>query len=216
MKKWFNHCELYTKDRTAHLYSLPKQSILRETFAKPNENFNMVINSHFYAMDWRYILSKLRHIEIKYDAIIPSNEFSVLLDNTPYLYSLTAEKSVLQTITANWTHIHVCNQLSHKIRSLKLYSTRNVSWKLNRYEVNEILSSCATKCEHLSLYVQLSIETIAFILRIFRSLQSLHVFITEEDRSKLNMKWLEQQTTKFNHFYTFTDSHDNYHCYFSL
>ncbi len=129
---------------------------------------------------------------------------------------MTADASILQTLTANWTYIPICNQLSHKIRSLKLYSTTSVLWKLNRYEVNEILSSCATKCEHLSLYVQLSIETIAFILRIFRSLQSLHVLIVEEDRSKLNMKWLEQQTTKFNHFYTLTTSHDNYHCYFSL
>ncbi len=85
--------------------------------------------------------------------------------------------------------------MSHKIRSLKLYSTSNVSWKLNRYEL------------------KLTIETIAFILRIFRELQSLYVLITEEDRSKINMKWLEQQTTKFNHPYSFI-SHDKCYCYF--
>jgi hypothetical protein len=86
---------------------------------------------------------------------------------------------------------------------------------LNRYEFNEILSSFAAKCEHLSLYAVLSIKTIAFIWRIFRELQSLHVLITEEDRSKIHTKWLEQQTTKFNHPYSFIN-HDKYYCYFWL
>lgn len=72
---------------------------------------------------------------------ISSNEFNILLENTPYLYSLTTDASILQTLTANWTHIPTCNKLSHKIRSLKLYLTTSVLWKLNIYEINEILSS---------------------------------------------------------------------------
>jgi hypothetical protein len=102
--------------------------------------------------------------------MISSNKFSIVLDKTPNLYSLTAEKNALQKITVNWTHIPICNQLSQKIRSLKLYSSSQESWKLSRYEVNEILNSFARKCEHVSLDALLSIETIAFILQICRNL----------------------------------------------
>jgi hypothetical protein len=46
----------------------------------------MVINCQFYAIDWRRILTKLRHIEIKYDAIISLKEFSILLEKKHLIY----------------------------------------------------------------------------------------------------------------------------------
>jgi hypothetical protein len=198
-----------------------KKFLFREISIKPDDNFyrtdviSLVIDTDFYFKKWMHILTKLCHLEIKYCEKMSSKNFSFLLDNLPHLNSLTAENDVLQIVTENWKNIIICNQLSHKIRSLKLYSTCHVLWKLNRYELNEILSSFAAKCEHLSLYAVLSIEAISLILRIFRELQSLHVLITKEDRSKIDMKWLEQQTTKFNHPYSFV-GHEKYHFYFWL
>ena len=31
-----------------------------------------LVNSHFYSMNWIHILTKLRHLEIKYDTTISS------------------------------------------------------------------------------------------------------------------------------------------------
>ena len=111
--------------------------------------------------------------------------------------------------------VFICNQMSRKIRSLKLYSIYAVSWNSNRYESYQVLRHFVAKCEHLSLNIQLSIEIVTFILQIFRQLQSLHVLIKENDCSNMNIEWLEQQTTRFNHPNSFI-SHDNYNYYFWL
>lgn len=231
-KEWFAHCDLHIGDQTTYFYTLRISLKPLTIFTRPfyeslsilsniNNNIlkpdiiNLIVNTDLNSIKWIPKLTILRHLDIQFGTKMSLKTFSLLLDNIRYLDSLTAEKSVLQTLTDNGKHILICNQLSHKIRSLKLYSISNISWKPSRYELYEILQPFIIKCEHLSLNALLSCETIAFILRIFRQLQSLHVIITREDRSKMNNKWLEQQTTELTHLDHFI-SNNQCHCYFSL
>lgn len=83
-------------------------------------------------------MNKLRDLEIKSGTIISSENFRLLFDNTPYLYSSIAEKGILQTLTENWSNRFICSHLSYKIRSLKLKSTINRSRCLSRNDLQQI------------------------------------------------------------------------------
>jgi hypothetical protein len=85
-----------------------------------------------------------------------SKQFHILLMNTPHLCSLNQ----LQTLTNNWTNVSVCNQLSRKIRSLKLYRDEYSSECFSGNALDQIIRIFALKCRHLSICILSPINTI--------------------------------------------------------
>ncbi len=201
-----------------NIYENVKTLIFEANSPKPDKNFNrtnvvnLIINSHFESFNWIHVLTKLHHLEIKSDAMISSENFHLLLDNTPHLHSLAAEKSILWTLTENWSNLFICNHLSRNIRSLKLYKTDRRFRYMSRYELQQIIRIFSSKCQHLSLYVQSPINTIGLILKNMSQLHSLHVNITGENYPSIDMLWLEKQQTKFNasNCIIVNDGHNHY------
>ncbi|CAF1252503.1 unnamed protein product [Rotaria sordida] len=182
------------------------KTLIFKSYTKPDQNFNrsnimnLIINTSFDSLDWIHVLTKLRHLTIDDCAVLSMENFNIFLDNTPYLYSLTAKKSMMKLLTDNWTDICVCNHLSRKIRSLTFYSNKNSLQYFNKNELEKILPIFSSKCQHLSLGVHSRNNTIDFILRKMLQLYSLHVHIQQKNSSPPAVEWLEQQHTRFNHF----------------
>ncbi|CAF3977558.1 unnamed protein product [Rotaria sordida] len=61
------------------------KTLIFKSYTKPDQNFNR---------NWIHVLTKLRHLTIDDCAVLSMENFNIFLDNTPYLYSLTAKKSV--------------------------------------------------------------------------------------------------------------------------
>ncbi|CAF1427841.1 unnamed protein product [Rotaria sordida] len=194
-----NHFNIYANIKT----------LIFENYITPNHNFNktkiinLVINTQFESIYWLHALTKLEQLHIDHFGFISMEQFQILLDNTPYLYSLSLRKSHLKRLTDNWNDVHICNHLSQKIRVLKLHSYKNLLECLNRHELERILPIFETKCEYLSLGIQTTTNTIDYILSQMSVLNYLHVFVREKLRlpiaKTLTMEWLEKQQTQFNH-----------------
>lgn len=107
--------------------------------------------------------------------------------------------SVLQILTDNWSNASICNYLSQKICSLKLYSNKYLLEGLSRNHLEQIVLIFASKCEYLSICVQSKINTVDFILCSMSQLTILYVYIEGRDSSPITIEWLEQQQTRFNH-----------------
>ncbi|CAF1374943.1 unnamed protein product [Rotaria sordida] len=194
-----NHSNIYANIKT----------LIFENYITPNHNFNktkiinLVINTQFESIYWLHSLTKLQQLHIDHFGFISMEQFQILLDNTPYLYSLSLRKSQLIRLTDNGNDVHICNHLSQKIRVLKLHSYKNPLECLNRHELERILSIFETKCEYLSLGLQTTTNTIDYILLRMSALNYLHVFVHEKFRlpitKTLTIEWLEKQQTQFNH-----------------
>ncbi|CAF3972744.1 unnamed protein product [Rotaria sp. Silwood1] len=193
-----NHLNIYTNIKT----------LIFENYIKPNHDFNktkiinLVINTQFESIYWLHALTKLEQLHIDHFGFISMEQFQILLDNTPYLYSLSLRKSQLIKLTDNWNDVHICNHLSQKIRVLKLHSYKNPLECLNRHELERILSIFETKCEYLSLGLQTTTNTIDYTLSRMSALNYLHIFVREKFRlpitKTLTMEWLEKQQAQFN------------------
>jgi hypothetical protein len=126
--------------------------------------------------------------------------FNILLNNTPYLCSLAAKKSLMKLLTDNWTDICICKHLSQKIRSLTFHSYKNPLQCFHTNELEKILTSFSSKCQHLSLGIHSrNKRAIDFILRKMIQLNSLHLYIQQYNSSPPTIEWLEQQNNRFNH-----------------
>jgi hypothetical protein len=159
---------------------------------------NLVFRKCFNPINWINTLEKIRHIDMQYTAVMSTENFDLLLKYTPQLYSLIVYKDTLQTMTCDWTHTSICENLSRKIRYLKLRTTNSSPSDPSRVELQRIIRIFAPKCEHLSIFVPSSVNTIASILRRMSQLHSLHVYITSLTFPIIDICWLEKQRTKFN------------------
>jgi len=174
------------------------------TDAEPDENFNqskiinLIINVDFDFVNWLSILTKLRHLEITPNVKISSNNFRRLLKTTSHLCSLSIEKTLLRTLTEDWSNVFICNYLSEKISILNLYYINYQSCSVSQNELRQIVRIFGSKCQHLSLSVRSPNDTITLILQNMSQLHSLHVHITATEYESSNMIWLEKQKTKFN------------------
>jgi hypothetical protein len=187
------------------IYANVKTLQIDNKYAEPEQNFkkaeiiNLIVNVEFICADWVRVLTKLRHISFEHDAIISLEKFRILLDNLPYLYSLAAEKHMLQRLTDNWTNTYVCNHLSNKIRYLIFYSNDDFQQCFNKNDLHHIVKTFAGKCQHLSLPIESQIDIIGSILKCKLQLHSLHVHIMNMTHSPITMEWIEKQHTTFNH-----------------
>jgi hypothetical protein len=194
------------------------KTLVFESSTTPDQNvnknnvINLIIKSPFHSLDWVHVLTKLQHLTIEDGAVLSMENFNILLDNTPYLCSLTAKKSVLKLLTDNWTDICICNHLLRKIRSLTFHSNKNPLQCFNKNELEKILPIFSSKCQHLSLGVHSRNDAIDFILRKMFQLNSLHVHIQQTNSSPITIEWLEKQHTRFNHYncIIINDRHDHY------
>jgi hypothetical protein len=173
---------------------------------------NLIINSDFNRFNSIHVLRRIHHLEIKSNVIILLKSFRLLLDNTLYLHSFIVKRTVLRALTENWSNVFICNHLSEKIRSLKLYSPRSRSHHFSRNELQQIIRIFGSKCQHLSLSVQSPNNTISLILQNMSQLHSLHVNVNEKPYAPINMIWLEKQQTKYNHSNCFiVNDRDNHY-----
>ncbi len=177
---------------------------INHTDAEPDEDFNqtkiinLIVNVDFDFINWLSVLTSLRHLDIPSNVKISSNNFRRLLNTTSHLCSLSIEKTLLRTLTEDWSHGFICNYLSEKISILKLHHIHHQSCSLSQNEVRQIIRIFGSKCQHLSLSIQSPNETIGLILQNMSQLHSLHVHITAIKYESPNMIWLEKQKTKFN------------------
>ncbi len=181
------------------------KTLVFKNYTKPDQNFNrsnvinLIIDTSFDSLVWIHVLTKLRHLTIEDGAVLSMENFNILLNNTPYLCSLTAKKSMLKLLTDNWTDICICNYLSQKIRSLTFHSNKNPLQCFNKNELEKILPIFVSKCQHLSLGVHSRNNAIEFILHKMFQLNSLHVHIQQRNSPPITIQWLEQQHIQFNH-----------------
>ncbi|UJR17807.1 hypothetical protein I4U23_004706 [Adineta vaga] len=142
-----------------------KSNTTPDTMFNRSSIVNLTIITYFDASAWVPIMNKLRQITIGDGAALSVDDFNILLDNTPYLYSLTVKKSVLKQMTDNWTDACICRHLSRKIRVLTFSSDQNLSQSLDKNELEKILPIFSSQCQHLSLGIQSYNNTIDFILQ---------------------------------------------------
>lgn len=175
-------------------YSVPDPMLDRSSV------MNLIIHTSFDARAWAHALTKLRHITIGDGAALSTEDFNILLDTAPHLYSLAVKKSTLKLLTNNWTDICICRHLSRKIRSLTLTFNphQNSIQYFEKYELEKVLPIFSSQCQHLSLTVQSHRNTIDLILCKMQHLTSLHVHILREKVLSITIEWLEQQQTRFN------------------
>lgn len=193
------------------------KTLLFNNYTKPDENFNenkiinLIINSSFESQPWACLPNKLKHITIGDYADLSTDNFIILLDNTPNLYSLTAKKSVMKQLTDNWTDICICNHLSRKIRSFTFSSNQYAIQCFNKNELEKILPLFSSKCQYLSLGIHSRNNAIDFILHKMLKLNSLHVYIQQKNSQPITIEWLEQHT-RFNrsNCIVVNDEQDNY------
>lgn len=222
-KSSFKSISIYSNDiyniSNKYIYTNVKTLILEEKHLISDDDDinqiqikNLIIQCHINLIDWIHLFNKLRHLEITSKARFLLKSFRLLLDNTPYLHSLTIEKSILRILTQNWRNDIICNHLSQKIQSLKLYSTMKQSHCLSKYELEQIIRIFSSKCQHLSLSVQSPNNTIPLILQKMSQLLSLHININEKPYISIDMIWLEKQQTKYNHSNSIivNDGYDHY------
>jgi hypothetical protein len=195
--------ENYINNSYTNIYTNVKTLEIDNKYAasddfKNTEVVNLIINVDFACASWSHILNKLCHLSFERGATMSSQEFRILLDNTPHLYSLAVEKNMLRTLTDNWRNDSVCHHLSNKIRSLKFHLYDKRSQCLNKSDFHQIGKIFVGKCQHLSLSIQSQIDIIGLILRRMKQLRSLHVHIIEKVHVIITMKWLDQQQTKYN------------------
>lgn len=93
---------------------------------------NLILKTYFDPTYWLSILTKIHHLNLEKARLLPTEKFCLLLDNTPYLHSLTVKYSLLKVLTNNWSNVSVCNHLFRKIRSLKLDICTGLLEYLNR------------------------------------------------------------------------------------
>lgn len=192
-------------DFYASLYQNIKTLQINHGTAEPSENFNepsvvhLIIYVDFDFITWLHVLTNLRHLDIQSGTVISSKGFHRLLSNTPHLSVLGVKKTLLRRLTENWSHVAVCNYLSEKIYSLKIYPVMRHSHCCSKNELQQIVRIFGSKCQHLSLTVEVPNNTIDFILQNMSQLRSCHVEVTGKNYEPINMVWLEKQQTKFNH-----------------
>ena len=181
------------------------KTLLFESCVAPDENFhrshiiNLIIKSPFRSLDWIHVFTRLRHLTLEDGAVLYIENFGILLNNTPYLCSLTVKKSMLKRLTDNWSDICVCNYLSRKIRSLTFYGNEYASQCFHKNELEKILPIFSSKCQHLSIGIHSRNDAIDFILRKMSQLNSLHVHIQARNSSPVTIEWLQQRHMGFNH-----------------
>jgi hypothetical protein len=188
------HKNMFVNVKTLQIYY--KSSQPDENFDK-SEVINLELSAYFESNKWIHLLFKLRHLELNILTEISPQNFLHLLNNTPCLNSLMAEKRILQRVTEHWNNVSICNHLSSKIRTLKLGGHVPRSRSISRHEIEQI-TTIFSKCEHLSLCVQSSNDTTGFILQNMSRLHSLHVNICGKAGPSIDMKWLEKEQTIFN------------------
>jgi hypothetical protein len=194
----------YLNDFYPNIYSNLKTLEIDNKYAEPEKDFkrtkivNLIINVDFVSTKWLDVLTKLRHLSFKSDAILSSENFCNLFDNAPHLYSLTVEIYTLRRFTDHWKDTSVCNHLSDKIRWLEFYSNKTLSQCLNESDLDYIVQIFVSKCQHLSLSIRSNIDSVGFILRCMKQLLSLHVHIMEGAHPRITLKWLDQQQTEYN------------------
>ncbi|CAF3381864.1 unnamed protein product [Rotaria socialis] len=172
--------------------------------SEPDENFhsngliNLTIHNDFDSIKWMHVLNKLQHLEMHFLTAMPPNNFLHILKNAPHLRSLVTEKRILQIATEHWNNISICDHLSCKIISLKLCGRHARTQYINKHATQQIIRIFSSKCQHLSLCIQSSDNTIGFILENMPQLQSLHVNIYGKIKSLIDMTWLQKEQTIFN------------------
>ena len=149
---------------------------------------------------WIYLLTKLRHLDIRTDVKMSSYDFNFLLKHAPNLQSLNISVVKLKDLTDQFSNQSVCHYLSERIQSLTITEHYSYSIHLGIVSVrllNSLVRLFSTKCQHLSLRLRAHPTTVRPILRRMRQLRSLHIqwrfarFDVEDTISS----WLRQQST---------------------
>ena len=152
-----------------------------------NHYFNSIERLHLLPNDYRYINDN------------DINNFGILLEKTPNLYALDIHFNHLQVLTNNWTNVSVCNYLSEKIQSIKLYSHQSQRLYFDGDELDQIIRIFSAKCEHLSICILSPMDTVISLLRDMKQLHSLHVLVETKNDVEMTMKWVEKQQIGLNY-----------------
>jgi hypothetical protein len=194
-----NHNEL-----SNNKYENVKTLAINHANVEPDDKFNkttvinLIVNVDFDFINWLHVLTKLRHLEIASYVKMSSNNFRRLLNTTPHLCSLSIKQTFLRIVTEDWNNYFICNYLAEKISILKLFQLHYRLRSISQNELRQIVRIFSSKCQHLSLMVQSSNDTIPLILQNMSQLHSLHVHVIGKNHESPNMIWLEKQKTKFN------------------
>ncbi len=147
--------------------------------------------------DWIFSMTHLRQLSLGSQINMPSKDFASLLKNLPYLNSLIASYHTLKFLTNYWKNKTVCEQLSHKIRSLNVcldeYLSSHVQGYVKVDELLPIVHVFGERCQHLTVPVYSRNVVAGLILRTMRHLHSLKVLLREHGDLKITKDWLKEQ-----------------------
>jgi hypothetical protein len=148
-------------------------------------------------IDWLFSMTRLCQLSLGSQINMSHKEFTRLLKNTPYLNSLIVSYNMLLLLTNHWTNKIVCELLSHKIRSLKLYSDDVLPSSVHNYvkvdELLHIVRVFGKRCQNLTVSVYSRNIVAGLILRSMRRLRSLKVRLNEHGEMKITKEWLKEQ-----------------------
>jgi hypothetical protein len=166
---------------------------------------------------WYFLLINLRHLEFRGTLAMPSTDFAYFLANTPQLQSLKLPILILSKLTDKFTNNAVCDQLSHRIKSLTIsryYSNGDSLGIVSVRLLSSLVRIFGKSCEHLSLALAAHPTTVLPILRRMRQLRSLHIGYRSWCRTSETTatSWIEQPPIKTD-VSDFMHSPDDYNFY---
>jgi hypothetical protein len=150
---------------------------------------------------WYFLLSNLRHLELKNTFDMSSTDFVHFLANMPQLHSLILPISILSKLTGKFKNNTVCDQLSQGIQSLTISHDHLSEGDLGYVSAQDL--SCLVRifgktCAHLALGLAVHPNSVLPIFQRMQQLRSLHIYYRPRFHRSLNTStcWLEQTLTK--------------------
>lgn len=209
---------LMEEDKNASLFSSVKTLEVLYKTSEPNETFHtnqvtsLILYNDFNSFTWMPVLKKLQRLEMNVPLTMSADTFHHLLKNAPHLHSITTEKRLLQLATEHWNHVSICNYLSRQILSLKLCARFGRSRCTSNHEIQQLIRIFSSKCQHLSLCIQMSNDTIGLILNQMSQLRSLHVNISGKTQPTIDWTSIQSKHSTIGRFdcLTYTNENDHY------
>lgn len=186
--------------KTLIIESMPERSIICEStpwlanrFKKMKLNFPSIEQIIFSSNCYYYPHERYREA-------FSMNFLTLIQSSMSRLHSLKLRMNDLRILTNDFTNHLLCEYLSTKIHSLKIYENDRFQLEnyLNNEEVNQLIKLFGRNCSNLSIDLLVSIDRLIHLLTNFEQIQCLNINMQTNDHFKLTTKWLDNQRIRFN------------------
>lgn len=168
---------------------------------------------------WLFTMASLRQLTLTNKIVLSSADFTLLLENSPHLNSLTTPYQRLCDLTNKWKNKKVCRELSAKIRSLTISADGYLTYDGQHYvtiqDLVQIMKIFHRQCHHLVITVHSRNLIAGVIIKEMPHLRSLQVRLHEHGEKPITRQWLNEQYSRLNDLnYTMTVNRNEYSFWF--